>query len=230
MKIAILGLNFTIGKKYLEDERLKELTQLLKPQKTTPIQIEILDSSHLTDADALILKEDLKEDIIIMDLEKIETLISKETNHKDLLTKLKGFLEKEKFLNEISFSLEEEKNISTFNLLTFKPVSLMKEEDQQLLNQKIKELYYKSKRICFFTANQRELRAWEIKEETTAYTASGLIHSDIQKGFIKAEVINYTTLKEIGDLNQAKGKGLVRLEGKDYIIQDGDLIYFRFNV
>jgi len=230
LKIAILGLNFTLGKRSLEDERLKELANLLKPQKTTPIQIEILDSTRLNDADAIILKEELKEDIIIMDLEKIESLILKEPTFKALLEKLNGFLEKEKFLNEISFSLEEENNIQAFNLLTFKPISLMKEENQEVFNQKIKELYYKSKRLCFFTANQRELRAWEIKEGTTAYTASGLIHSDIQKGFIKAEVINYTTLKEIKDLNQAKGKGMVRLEGKDYIIQDGDLIYFRFNV
>jgi len=230
LKIAVLGLNFVLGKKYLEDERLKELASLLHPQKITPLQIEISDSSRLNDADAIILKEDLKEDIIIMDLEKIENLLLKEENFKDLLIKLKGFLEKEKFLNEISFSLEEEKIIQAFNLLTFKPISLMKEENQEVFNQKIKELYYKSKRLCFFTANQRELRAWEIKEGTTAYTASGLIHSDIQKGFIKAEVINYSVLKEIKDLNQAKGKGLVRLEGKDYIIQDGDLIYFRFNV
>lgn len=75
-----------------------------------------------------------------------------------------------------------------------------------------------------------ETRAWTIKKGTTAVNAAGKIHSDIQRGFIRAETINYKDLLAEGSLVKAKEKGLVRLEGKDYIMQDGDVVLFRFNV
>ncbi|MDH4222858.1 MAG: redox-regulated ATPase YchF [candidate division Zixibacteria bacterium] len=84
--------------------------------------------------------------------------------------------------------------------------------------------------ISFFTANQNEVRAWAIPSGTRGLRAAGTVHTDMEKGFIKAEVINYDKLIEAGSMNSAKEKGLVRLEGKDYIVQDGDLIFFRFNV
>jgi len=84
--------------------------------------------------------------------------------------------------------------------------------------------------ISFFTANQNEVKAWAIPLGTKALKAAGVVHTDMEKGFIKAEVINYDKLIEAGSIHQAKEKGLVRLEGKDYPVQDGDLIFFRFNV
>jgi len=84
--------------------------------------------------------------------------------------------------------------------------------------------------ISFFTANQNEVRAWAIPSGTKALRAAGTVHTDMEKGFIKAEVINYDKLIEAGSIHHAKGKGLVRLEGKEYLVQDGDLIFFRFNV
>ena len=84
--------------------------------------------------------------------------------------------------------------------------------------------------MSFLTAGEKEVRAWTIKKGTKAQKAAGKIHSDIERGFIRAEVINYKDLLECGGTTQAKEKGLVRLEGKDYIVQDGDVILFRFNV
>jgi len=84
--------------------------------------------------------------------------------------------------------------------------------------------------MSFLTAGPKEVRAWTIKKGTKAPQAAGKIHSDIERGFICAEVINYRDLLEAGGLAKAKEKGLVRLEGKDYIIQDGDVVLFRFNV
>jgi len=84
--------------------------------------------------------------------------------------------------------------------------------------------------MSFLTAGPKEVRAWTIKKGTKAPQAAGKIHSDIERGFIRAEVINYKELLECGGLNKAKEKGLVRLEGKDYIMQDGDVVLFRFNV
>ena len=84
--------------------------------------------------------------------------------------------------------------------------------------------------MSFLTAGEKETRAWTIKKGTKAPQAAGKIHSDFERGFIRAEVINYQELLDCGSLSAAKEKGLVRLEGKDYVVQDGDTILFRFNV
>ena len=82
----------------------------------------------------------------------------------------------------------------------------------------------------FFTAGPKEVRAWTIKKGSKAPQAAGEIHTDFERGFISAEIINYETLVEIGSLKTAKEKGLIRLEGKDYVMQDGDVAVFRFSV
>jgi ribosome-binding ATPase YchF (GTP1/OBG family) len=84
--------------------------------------------------------------------------------------------------------------------------------------------------ISFFTVGPDEVRAWTIKKETTAVDAAEVIHSDIKKGFIRAEVIAYKDLMDAGSYKEARLKGTVRLEGKTYAVQDGDIIEFRFNV
>lgn len=84
--------------------------------------------------------------------------------------------------------------------------------------------------ISYLTAGEQETRAWTIKNGTKAPQAAGKIHTDFEKGFIKAEVVSYCDLIESGSYNKAREKGLVRLEGKDYIVKDGDIILFRFNV
>ena len=84
--------------------------------------------------------------------------------------------------------------------------------------------------MSFLTAGEKETRAWTIKKGTKAPQAAGKIHSDFERGFIRAEVINYQDLLDCGSLTAAREKGLVRSEGKDYIVQDGDTILFRFNV
>ncbi|MDA3895924.1 MAG: DUF933 domain-containing protein [Desulfobacteraceae bacterium] len=84
--------------------------------------------------------------------------------------------------------------------------------------------------ISFFTVGEDEVRAWTIKKGTTAVDAAEVIHSDIKKGFIRAEVISYDDFMDAGSLANAKKKGTLRLEGKTYEVQDGDIINFRFNV
>ncbi len=84
--------------------------------------------------------------------------------------------------------------------------------------------------ISFFTVGEDEVRAWTIKKDTMAVDAAEVIHSDIKKGFIRAEVVSYDDLINAGNFNQAKKNGTVRVEGKNYIVQDGDILNFRFNV
>ena len=84
--------------------------------------------------------------------------------------------------------------------------------------------------ISFLTAGEDECRAWTIKEGTKAPQAAGKIHTDFERGFIKAEVVNYQDLLDNGSLSAAREKGIVGMEGKDYVVKDGDVILFRFNV
>ena len=103
----------------------------------------------------------------------------------------------------------------------------MKESGLDML---IKASYSLLGLISYLTSGEDETRAWTIKKGTKAPQAAGKIHSDFERGFIKAEVVNYQDLMDCGSTAAAKEKGLVRMEGKDYVVQDGDVILFRFNV
>ena len=84
--------------------------------------------------------------------------------------------------------------------------------------------------LSYLTAGEKEVRAWTIENGTKAPQAAGKIHTDFEKGFIRAEIVDYDILIELGSFNAAKEKGKVRSEGKDYVIKDGDVVLFRFNV
>ena len=98
------------------------------------------------------------------------------------------------------------------------------------LDKLIKKSYDLLGLMSFLTAGEPEVRAWTIKKGTKAPEAAGKIHSDIQRGFIKAEVVSYDDLIREGSMNEAREKGLVRSEGKEYIMKDGDIVLFKFNV
>ena len=120
-------------------------------------------------------------------------------------------------------------------------LSDMSDEDKKLfledmgvsqsgLDKMIAASYHLLGLISYLTAGETETRAWTITRGTKAPQAAGKIHTDFERGFIKAEVVNWKELLESGSLHAAKEKGLVRMEGKDYVVQDGDVILFRFNV
>lgn len=98
------------------------------------------------------------------------------------------------------------------------------------LNRLVKKCYKLLHLVSYLTAGEKETRAWTITEGTRAPQAAGKIHSDFEKGFIRAEIVPYQTMLELGGYNQAKEHGKVRSEGKDYVIKDGDVVLFRFNV
>lgn len=118
--------------------------------------------------------------------------------------------------------------------------SLTDEEQQEFLelagaresglDQVIRKSYEMLGLISFFTMNENEVRAWTIRRGWKAPQAAGVIHTDFEKGFIRAEVIPFETFVEYGSAAAAKAAGKMQLEGRDYVVQDGDVIYFRFNV
>jgi len=98
------------------------------------------------------------------------------------------------------------------------------------VDQLIKSAYHLLGLMSFLTAGEKEVRAWTIPQGTRAQTAAGTIHSDIERGFIRAEIVGYDELMASGSYAAAREKGLLRLEGKDYIMHEGDVVHFRFNV
>ena len=98
------------------------------------------------------------------------------------------------------------------------------------LDRLIKECYSLLGLISYLTAGKPEVRAWTITKGTKAPQAAGKIHTDIERGFIRAEIVSYDELVECGSEAAAKEKGLYRLEGKEYVMKDGDIVNFRFNV
>jgi ribosome-binding ATPase YchF (GTP1/OBG family) len=98
------------------------------------------------------------------------------------------------------------------------------------LDKLVKASYHLLDLISFLTAGKPEVRAWTIRRGTKAPGAAGKIHTDFEKGFIRAETITYENLISCGSLAAAREKGLIRSEGKDYVVKDGDVIHFLFNV
>ena len=98
------------------------------------------------------------------------------------------------------------------------------------IDKMIKTVYKLLNLITFITAGEKETRAWTCPDGTKAPQAAGVIHTDFEKGFIRAEVTSYKDFVECGSYTACKDKGVTRLEGKDYLVQDGDIVHFRFAV
>jgi ribosome-binding ATPase YchF (GTP1/OBG family) len=102
--------------------------------------------------------------------------------------------------------------------------------EEAALDRMIRASYRLLGRISFFTRNDKECRAWTIREGTVARAAAGTVHSDMERGFIRAELVAYDDLMAAGSWNECRERGTLRLEGKDYVMRDGDVVNFRFNV
>jgi ribosome-binding ATPase YchF (GTP1/OBG family) len=190
-----------------------------------------------------------------------------------LFTRLHEILSAEKPLRGTEISVEEEKLLSGFGLLTRKPLLVLlnlgegqaapevqtdspvialqgklEMEIAQLppddasvfmqeynitelsLNRMIKISYDLLNQQSFFTVGEDEVRAWTTRRGATSVEAAGTIHTDLAHGFVRAEVVACADLLELGSMHEAKTKGKLRLEGKEYIVKDGDIVHIRFNI
>ncbi|MFL7869867.1 MAG: redox-regulated ATPase YchF [Anaerolineales bacterium] len=190
-----------------------------------------------------------------------------------LFERMQSALSENEPLRVLEFSPDEEKELSSYGLLTRKPIltvfnlgegqaapsieldhksvalqgklemeiaqlppedaTLFMEEYgiEELSLSKMIRLSYDLLRLqSFFTVGEDEVRAWTTRRDASAWEAAGEIHTDLQKGFIRAEVVSYDDLVELGGMNEAKAKGKLRLEGKEYPVKDGDIMHVRFNL
>ena len=147
----------------------------------------------------------------------------------EMVQKVKDYASKER-AEVVPLCVKMEEELSGLEEEDKKEMLQMYGLEESGLDKVIKKSYDLLGLMSFLTAGEPEVRAWTIKKGTKAPEAAGKIHSDIQRGFIKAEVISYDDLIKCGSMVVAKEKGLVRSEGKEYIMQDGDIVLFKFNV
>lgn len=233
MKIGIFSLpEISLGKHNIKDRRLDEIDKIVRAKKKTYVQVDLIGEENILDADVILASKDSASDLILKDLEFIETRLSRaeQEQEKTVLNKIKSILEEEKFIFNFGWSDEEKKLISVYGLLTNKPVVSVNKEVLSDLDAVLAACLNESGFISFFTsAGGNETRAWLVTRGATAWEAAGAIHSDIQKGFIRAEVISYEDFVALGGETAVKQAGKMRLEQKDYILQDAEIINFRFN-
>ncbi|HNW39217.1 MAG TPA: DUF933 domain-containing protein [Candidatus Omnitrophota bacterium] len=232
MKISAFAVGeITLGKQNIKDTRLDQADKLVKAKKKTYPQVELVGPEEACEADVIILQADAKMDLILKDLDFVETRLSKAPaeNEKIILDKIKGALEKEELISTLGLTEQEKEVISGYGLFTLKPVVVIDKEELSDLGALLAKVVSQSGYICFLTVGDKENRAWLIKKGTTAWEAAGVIHSDIQQGFIRAEIISFADFISCGGETQSKQAGKMRLEQKDYIMQDADLVNFRFN-
>lgn len=229
MKIFNLGLDIEPGKHKYKPKCLDKLAEKFSPQKVTPYSVEFIDSEPET-ADALIFNINKRLDLILIDLEKIEKrlLRAEDESEKVLLTKAQKFLEEEKLLCDIDFAPSEVETFKLLQLITCKPSLVVDKADD--IDELIRKIIDKAGMILFFTAGKKEVHVWSIDKSENILEAAGKIHSDLKRGFIKAEVTNCKDLDSFFNMAEAKSRGLVKIVDKDYIIQEGDIIEIRFNV
>ena len=233
MKIGIVAIDgISAGKANLMDSRLEMIKKIFNSAKKVYIQPDlIVESEKLKEADGIVCPESSKLDLVINDLEFAETRLERSEDgfEKKLLSRFKDFLDKETFLSSVALSEEESKLISGYPLLTIKPVYLAKPQELEDKDALLLSAYAAFGYISFFTGAEKDAHGWSIKKGANAWEAAGCIHSDIQKGFIRAEVVSFKDLVADGSLSQARNNNHMRLENKEYVVCDGDYMLFRFN-
>lgn len=232
MKLCLLGLpEIKPGRINLKDPRLDEADRLVEAKKKTCAQVEAVGEEGLPTAEAVLTTPEGRADLILRDLELVETRLSRGPAEAEakVLEKLKGLLEAETLLRQAGLTAEEWQAVNAHQFLTVKPIIVATDaergEPDLLMLRAVREGGY----ISFLTVGGKENRAWLIRQGTTAWEAAGVIHSDIQKGFIRAEIISYADFIAAGGETEAKRAGKLRLETKAYVMQDYDLVNFRFN-
>jgi len=220
-----------VGKHNLKDPRLDIVDDLVEAEKKTYAQVEVLGEEQTLQADVIVVGRDRFPDLILHDLEFVEKRLERDPQptERELLLRIRRELEEERTLYQTGLSSEELQVIASHGFKTHKPVIVASESELDNPGELLLKAFREAGYICFLTVGGKENRAWPIRSGTTAWEAAGAIHSDIQKGFIRAEVISYKDLVDAGGETEAKRAGKLRLEHKGYVVQDYDIVSFRFN-
>jgi hypothetical protein len=232
MKLALFGIaELKLGKHNLKDPRLDQAHKLVEADKRTQAQVDVVGEDQLLDADAILALDENKADLILKDLEFVETRLSRDPQpaERAALQKIQALLEGEKYLHGSGLAEADLQAVAAHNFFTSKPITVTTREELQNPDPVLLRAFAEAGYISFLTVGGKENRAWPIRKGMSAWEAAGTIHTDIQKGFIRAEVISFEDFIAAGGETQAKRAGKQRLELKQYVVQDYDLLNFRFN-
>lgn len=231
MKIALFGItDIKLGKHNLKDPRLDQADKLAEADKKTHAQVDVVGEEDLLDADAILALDENKPDLILKDLEFVETRLGREPQpaERAALEKIQALLESERFIRGSGIGAEELQAVAAHSFYTNKPIAVAARAELQNPEAVLLRAFQEADYISFLTVGGKENRAWPIRKGATAWEAAGTIHTDIQKGFIRAEIISFADFMENGGETQAKRAGKLRLELKQYVVQDYDVVNFRF--
>jgi len=232
MKICLFGISgIVLGKHNLKDPRLDQVDKLVEAQKKTYAQVDVLPEKELLICDAILTSGAALSDLLTKDLEFIETRLARGAGdaEKTVLNKLADALVSEKPVSAAGLTKDELAVIAAHNFYSSKPVVAATETELAAPDALLVRAFAESGWISFLTVGGKENRAWPIRAGLTAWEAAGTIHTDIQHGFIRAEIVSFADLVEAGGETQAKRAGKLRLELKTYVMQDYDVTNFRFN-
>ena len=232
MKICLFGISgITVGKHNLKDPRLDQADKLVEADKKTYAQVDVVEEKEMVTADAILVTRAALSDLLMKDLDAVETRLGRDAGdaEKVVLQKLADALMSEKPVSAVGLTPDELKAISAHNFYSNKPVVIAEEVELGAPDALLVRAFAESGYISFLTVGGKENRAWPIRAGLTAWEAAGTIHTDIQKGFIRAEIISFSDFIEAGGETQAKRAGKQRLELKTYVMQDYDVANFRFN-
>jgi hypothetical protein len=229
MKICFAGFDLPEGKIKFQDEKVITLENKFAPQKTTPFYAEFI-KDDFQNCDAIFIARDHILDLLILDMEKLETRGDRtaDETEKKLLSKCLEFLEQETPLCQVQFSEEEMALLRGLAPLSLKPTVVAGEQPE--INEIIKAVLDAAGIVFFYTAGKKEVHAWPMPEGADIVSCAGKIHSDLARGFIKADIVSYQDLLGVHNLNEARSKGLVKLVDRDYAIRPGDVVEIRFNI
>jgi len=232
MKIALFGFTeIKPGKHNLKDPRLDHADELVEAQKKTHAQVDVVGEDQLLDSDAILVSVEGRADLILKDLEFVETRLGRDPQEAErrALEKIKTLLEQEKFVFNSGLEPGDLQAVAAHNFFTAKPVVVAGPPELENPDALLLRAFREGGYICFLTVGGKENRAWPIRKGLTAWEAGGAIHTDIQKGFIRAEIIGFADFIAAGGETQARRAGKMRLETKQYVMQDCDITNFRFN-
>ena len=231
MKIALVGVSdIPLGKHKVRDPRLDQADKLVKADKKVYAAVDVVGEEEASTADAIVASPEGRFDLIIKDLEFTETRLARDppAPEKAVLERIKLRLEGEVAVAEAGLTPEELQLVGAHAFLTATPIVVAEAADAAAFDQLLVRVVRESGYISYLTVGGSENRAWLIRKGATAQEAGGAIHTDIQRGFIRAEIIGYDDFVAAGGETQAKHANKMRVETKTYVVQDCDLVNFRF--
>jgi ribosome-binding ATPase YchF (GTP1/OBG family) len=232
MKICLFGVaGIALGKHNIKDPRLDQADKLVEAQKKTYAQADVMEEKEMITSDAILTTRPALSDLLMKDLDAVETRLSRDPGEaeKAVLQKLADALMSEKPVSAAVLTAEELNALSAHNFYSNRPVVVAEEAELAAPDALLVRAFKESGYLSFLTVGGKENRAWPIRAGATAWEAAGTIHTDIQKGFIRAEITRFADFVEAGGETQAKRAGKQRLELKTYVMQDYDVVNFRFN-